>query len=293
MRFRDGARGGDRAGALRPARAGNEDAPMIREFSAGGVVVGRFRGRPFVAVTAPSRRGVLALPKGHPDRARQRRGRRCGRCARRRASRPSSRSSGDVRYWYVRDGERVLKVVTFFLFRYRSGSVRDHDHEVESAEWVPLEDAPERLAYRGERAMAATARGRARSEHGRLLRRVRPQLLLARCSWTSSSAAARPPRSGWATRLEVPQGRGGADHGGLPALSARANLRGRHRRGRGEAGKRALAARHRARQPRVPPARGDDPLPGADLRPLRRPEDTVTVVHFSAISIARRDLATA
>ena len=67
---------------------------------------------------------------------------------------------GDVRYWYQRDGQRVLKVVSFFLFRYRSGSVRNHDHEVDSAEWVPLEDAPRLLAYKGEREMAATALSR-------------------------------------------------------------------------------------------------------------------------------------
>jgi 8-oxo-dGTP pyrophosphatase MutT (NUDIX family) len=65
---------------------------------------------------------------------------------------------GDVRYWYSRDGERVMKVVSFYLLDYRSGSVRDHDHEVESAEWVPLEEAPELLTYRGEREMAEKAR---------------------------------------------------------------------------------------------------------------------------------------
>ena len=37
---------------------------------------------------------------------------------------------------------------------------------------------------------------------------------------------------------------------------------------------RALAARHRARQPRVPPARGDDAVPRADLRPRRSPRTT-------------------
>jgi hypothetical protein len=47
--------------------------------------------------------------------------------------------------------------VSFFLFRYRSGSVADHDHEVESAEWVPLADAPRLLAYRGESEMAEAA----------------------------------------------------------------------------------------------------------------------------------------
>ena len=64
---------------------------------------------------------------------------------------------GDVRYWYARDGDRVLKVVSFFLFRYRSGRLEDHDDEVEDALWIPLEEAPERLAYRGEKDMARTA----------------------------------------------------------------------------------------------------------------------------------------
>jgi 8-oxo-dGTP pyrophosphatase MutT (NUDIX family) len=64
---------------------------------------------------------------------------------------------GDVRYWYWRDGRRIFKVVTFFLFRYRAGSVRDHDREVESAEWLPLADAVRRLSYPGEREMAAAA----------------------------------------------------------------------------------------------------------------------------------------
>jgi 8-oxo-dGTP pyrophosphatase MutT (NUDIX family) len=68
---------------------------------------------------------------------------------------------GDVKYWYVRtwsDGERVFKIVSFFLFRYRSGSLRDYQRsEVDGAEWIPLEDAPKLLAYRGERDMAKLA----------------------------------------------------------------------------------------------------------------------------------------
>jgi hypothetical protein len=62
-----------------------------------------------------------------------------------------------VRYWYVRDGERVFKIVSFFLLSYRSGRLEDHDHEVEEALWIPLEEAPRQLAYRGERDMAGTA----------------------------------------------------------------------------------------------------------------------------------------
>jgi hypothetical protein len=58
----------------------------------------------------------------------------------------------------------VLKVVSFFLFRYRSGRLDDHDHEVEEALWIPLEEAPERLAYRSEREIADTALSRLAQE---------------------------------------------------------------------------------------------------------------------------------
>ena len=134
---------------------------MIREFSAGGVTVRNFRGRPFVAAVRVKGGTVLALPKGQIDA-----GERAADAALREVREEAGVSAelveklGDVRYWYQRDGERVLKVVSFFLFRYRSGSVRDHDHEVDSAEWVPLEDAPRLLAYKGEREMAEAALSR-------------------------------------------------------------------------------------------------------------------------------------
>ena len=65
---------------------------------------------------------------------------------------------GDIRYVYSWEGERVFKVVSFFLLGYRSGSVRDYQREeVDGAEWIPLEDAPRLLDYRGEREMAEAA----------------------------------------------------------------------------------------------------------------------------------------
>ena len=101
---------------------------------------------------------VLALPKGHIDP-----GESAAEAAQREVREEAGISGelveklGDVKYWYSRGGERVMKIVSFFLFRYQSGSVQDHDHEVDSAEWVPLDDAPRLLAYRGERDMAEAA----------------------------------------------------------------------------------------------------------------------------------------
>jgi len=131
---------------------------VIREFSAGGVAVRRFRGRDFVAAVRVKGGTVLALPKGHID-GRESAAQAAAREVREEAGVEGElvEKLGDVRYWYSRDGERVMKVVSFFLFRYRSGSVRNHDHEVDSAEWVPLEDAPSKLSYKGEREMAEAA----------------------------------------------------------------------------------------------------------------------------------------
>jgi 8-oxo-dGTP pyrophosphatase MutT (NUDIX family) len=102
---------------------------------------------------------VLALPKGHIEAGES------GAEAAEREVREEAglqgdlvEKLGDVKYWYARDGERVFKVVSFFLFRYRSGSVRNYQREeVDGAEWIPLEDAPRLLAYRGEKDMAKAA----------------------------------------------------------------------------------------------------------------------------------------
>jgi 8-oxo-dGTP pyrophosphatase MutT (NUDIX family) len=133
---------------------------VIREFSAGGVVVRRMQGRPFVAVVRV-RDEILALPKGHPD------GEESAAAAARREVREETgvdaelvEKLGDIRYSYARGGKRVMKIVSFFLFRYRSGNVADHDHEVQEALWIPLEEARGRLAYRGEREMAESALSR-------------------------------------------------------------------------------------------------------------------------------------
>jgi 8-oxo-dGTP pyrophosphatase MutT (NUDIX family) len=68
---------------------------------------------------------------------------------------------GDIRYVYIWEGERVFKIVSFYLVRYSAGRLGDitdeFRHEVAETRWLPLDDAPRLLTYKGEREMAAKA----------------------------------------------------------------------------------------------------------------------------------------
>ena len=68
---------------------------------------------------------------------------------------------GDIRYVYTWAGERIFKVVSFYLLRYSRGRLGDLPpataHEVAEARWLPLDEAPRLLAYKGEREMAEKA----------------------------------------------------------------------------------------------------------------------------------------
>jgi 8-oxo-dGTP pyrophosphatase MutT (NUDIX family) len=135
---------------------------VIREFSAGGLVIRNMRGRRYLATVLVKDGKVHALPKGHIEE-----GEKGAETAVREVREETGLTAdvveklGDVKYWYVRkwsDGERVFKVVSFFLLRYRSGTLRDYQRaEVDGAEWIPLEEAPKLLAYRGEKDMAKLA----------------------------------------------------------------------------------------------------------------------------------------
>ena len=156
---------------------------MDREFSSGGVVLRKMRGRWFVAVIEPrmerhrknikiktSKRTsadaeLIALPKGTIDP---------GEKPHETALREIREETGlraelvtklaDIKYVYVRawgDHAKVFKVVSFYLFLYRSGRLGNIAPamriEVQNAFWLPLEEAPSRLTYKGERDVAKRA----------------------------------------------------------------------------------------------------------------------------------------
>ena len=140
---------------------------MRREFSAGGLLVRRLRGAWMLGVIRPAGKpeGLWVLPKGQIDQ---------GESSEQAALREGGEETGvrgsslgklgDTRYWFNWDGERIFKVVTFFLVQYESGRLGDvpeaFRHEVAEARWIPLEQAPELLAYRGEKEMAERALAR-------------------------------------------------------------------------------------------------------------------------------------
>jgi 8-oxo-dGTP pyrophosphatase MutT (NUDIX family) len=137
---------------------------MKREFSAGGVLVRRLAGRWVVAAIRPAGKkpGVWALPKGLIGPGEEPRA-----TAIREVEEETGASGrlveklGDVRYVYTWGGERIFKIVSFFLLRYSSGRLGElpeaNAHEVDEVRWLPLEQATQLLAYGGEREMAAKA----------------------------------------------------------------------------------------------------------------------------------------
>jgi 8-oxo-dGTP pyrophosphatase MutT (NUDIX family) len=131
------------------------------------VVLRTVGGRPHVAAIRPQgkRAGTWVLPKGNVDP-----GESPAETALREVREETGLEGkiveklGDVKYVYTWDGERIFKVVSFFLVRAGRGRIGEIDEamrvEVAEARWLPLEEAPTLLAYGGEREMAAKARDR-------------------------------------------------------------------------------------------------------------------------------------
>ena len=124
----------------------------------------RLRGRWVFAAIRPAGKeaGVWALPKGLIGRDEK-----PEETALREVAEETGAKSrlvgklGDVRYVYTWGGERIFKVVSFYLLRYSRGRLGDLPpataHEVAEVRWLPLEQGPKLLAYKGEREMAERA----------------------------------------------------------------------------------------------------------------------------------------
>src|SRR2546421_11599855 len=144
---------------------------MRREFSAGGVVVRRLRGRWWLAAIRPQGKetGVWALPKGLIEQGDSGEATALREVEEETGLRGRAEGKlGAVRYVYTWAGERIFKIVSFFLVRYVGGRIGEivpaMRHEVAEARWLPLEEAPQLLAYKGEREIASKALDRLSQE---------------------------------------------------------------------------------------------------------------------------------
>ncbi len=135
-----------------------QELPVVREYSAGGLV---FDNRNRVAIIARhSRSGHLewCLPKGHIEK---------GETPQQTAVREVHEETGilgevvdsiaTIDYWFTGTSQRVHKLVHHFALKQIGGDLSvegDPDHEAEDAIWVDFKDLDGVLSYPNERKIA-------------------------------------------------------------------------------------------------------------------------------------------
>jgi 8-oxo-dGTP diphosphatase len=138
------------------------ETPTMDAVSAGGVAYRRVDGRVEVALISVGPGGRWQLPKGTVDQ---------GELNESAALREVREEAGitakivaplnTIEYWFyaIIKGQRVRlhKYVHFFLMRYLSGDVGDHDHEVNEARWVEIGEAIDLMAYKSEQDLVRKA----------------------------------------------------------------------------------------------------------------------------------------
>jgi 8-oxo-dGTP pyrophosphatase MutT (NUDIX family) len=152
-----------RQGWLRSLGNSVSKVPTKLQISAGGVAFRKQDGRIDVALISVGADNRWQLPKGLVDK---------GESTEDAAIREVREEAGidteivtridKVEYWYFwkENGQRIRyhKFVYFYLLRYKAGDVRDHDHEVNEARWLDIDDAIEMLAFDNEKKIMEKAK---------------------------------------------------------------------------------------------------------------------------------------
>jgi 8-oxo-dGTP pyrophosphatase MutT (NUDIX family) len=131
------------------------------QVSSGGVIFKRDDNAVDVALISVKNGSVWCLPKGVIDE---------GESPENAAVREVSEETGlrgrilhklgEITYWFhIREeNAKCKKTVHFYLMEYESGDVSEHDWEVDSASWFPIDEAIEKAKYKDEKEMLKLAR---------------------------------------------------------------------------------------------------------------------------------------
>ncbi len=144
--------------------AGSNPAPsaMILEFSAGGIVFKKEKGKAYILVSQHSGHHGWVFPKGRIGDHVENEGRK------ETALREVKEEVGvegkilkqlkPITYFYKWERKTIKKTVYYFLMEYVSGDINDHDWEMENVEWLPIDEVGKRLSYPSDKKVWKEAR---------------------------------------------------------------------------------------------------------------------------------------
>jgi 8-oxo-dGTP pyrophosphatase MutT (NUDIX family) len=137
--------------------------PTKAQVSAGGVVYRRTGKQIEVVLIAVGEKQRWQIPKGIVDP-----GENLAETAKREVKEETGIDTGpgipidQIEYWYYgqSSSERVRyhKIVHFYLFEFMSGTTEEHDHEVEEARWLEIDEALALLTFKTERKIMEKAK---------------------------------------------------------------------------------------------------------------------------------------
>ena len=132
-----------------------------REYSAGGVVYKKENHKLYFLLGKHSGYHKWVLPKGLIDP-----GEKAENTAVREVEEECgiktkiiAKIPGPERYIYTMNGIKIFKLVRYFLMEYVSGDIANHDFEMEAVEWLPYDEAQQKLNFHGAQQVLEKARG--------------------------------------------------------------------------------------------------------------------------------------
>jgi len=129
-----------------------------REFSAGGLVYKKEKGKLLWLIIKPHGYDRWQFPKGNINR---------GESSRQAAQREVEEEGGikvrlyekvgNSQYFFVLDSQKIFKNVVYYLMRYVSDAKSGHDWEVDEVKFLPYKQAHKSLSFKDDRDMLEKA----------------------------------------------------------------------------------------------------------------------------------------